>query len=125
MWVVDYSTHASEETHENVEATWPVHREGYPNAACVPAPAPQRPSLCATPSAMTPSHLPYLPPTTSRDLRGRYEAARVEMVFFNAFLQAWRAEQWGAPRRRAAAATAPGLAGPRIFILWPRHTPSV
>ena len=31
VWVVDYSTHAGTAKHESVEATWPVHRDGYPN----------------------------------------------------------------------------------------------
>ena len=52
VWAVDFSTHAGAETHASVEATWPVHRDGYPNAA--------------------------------------YEGARVDFVFFNAFLQAYR-----------------------------------
>lgn len=54
FWAVDYSTHADHTTRGAVEATWPVHREGYPNAA--------------------------------------YPQARVDMVFFNAFLQPYRAE---------------------------------
>ena len=49
VWVVDFSTHAGEATHADVEATWPVHRAGYPNE--------------------------------------QYQAARVDAVFFNSFLQ--------------------------------------
>ena len=53
VWVVDYSTHAGADTHADVEATWPVHRDGFPNH--------------------------------------QNHAARVDAVFFNSFLQAYRA----------------------------------
>jgi len=57
VWVVDYSTHAGADTHAKVEATWPIHRDGYPNH--------------------------------------QYEQARVDAVFFNCFLQAYRAQNRG------------------------------
>ena len=66
VWVVDYSTHAGAATHADVEATWPVHRAGYPNQ--------------------------------------QYEQARVDAVFFNCFLQAYRAQRARSIQSEASAA---------------------